>query len=232
MAIIAKSSGESTQRELIPAGTYLARCYSIVHLGTVKQTYLGEEKWANLVRITWELPTELRCFNQEKGEQPCAISKEVTLSMNEKSTLRALLTGWRGKNYTEEEAREVDISKLIGQPCMVSLFHQASKSNPEKVYERIASISPVMKGMTCPPQINPSFEFSVLDYDQAKFDSMPNFMQEMIKGSKEYQAMLSKPAGRPVVTDNRSTPVANATEETIGQVVSNSIEDSFDDLPF
>ena len=89
-----------------------------------------------------------------------------------------------------------------------------------------------MKGMTCPPQINPSFEFSVLDYDQAKFDTMPAFIQEMVRGSKEYQAMLSKPVGRPVATDNRSTPVANATEETIGQVVSNSIEDSFDDLPF
>ena len=157
MAIIAKSSGETSQRELIPAGTYLARCYSMVHLGTVKQSYLGEDKWTNLVRITWELPTELRCFNADKGEQPCVISKEVTLSMNEKSTLRAVLTGWRGKAFSEDEAKEFDVAKLLGKPCMISIFHQASKSNPEKVYERIASISPVMKGMECPAQINPTF---------------------------------------------------------------------------
>jgi hypothetical protein len=219
MAIIAKSSGETTQRELIPAGTYLARYYSMVHLGTVKQSYLGEEKWTNLVRITWELPTELKCFNSDKGEQPCVISKEVTLSMNEKSTLRALLTGWRGKAFTEDEAKEFDVAKLLGKPCMISIFHQASKSNPEKVYERIASISPVMKGMECPAQINPTFEFSVLDYNQAKFDSMPEFMKEMVRGSKEFQQLL------------QPKPVAQPTQVAQAPVI-NSVDDLIDDLPF
>jgi hypothetical protein len=213
MAIIAKSSGESSQRELIPAGTYLARCYSMVHLGTVKQSYLGEEKWTNLVRITWELPTELRCFNAEKGEQPCVISKEVTLSMNEKSTLRALLTGWRGKAFTDDEAKEFDVTKLLGKACMISIFHQASKSNPEKSYERIASISPVMKGMECPPQVNPSFEFSVGEYNQDKFDTMPEFLKEMVRGSKEFQQLL------------QPKPVAQVAQPV-------SIQDSFDELPF
>ena len=218
MAIIAKSSGETTQRELIPAGTYLARCYSMVHLGTVKQSYLGEEKWTNLVRITWELPTELKCFNADKGEQPCVISKEVTLSMNEKSTLRALLTGWRGKAFTEDEAKEFDVAKLLGKPCMISIFHQASKSNPEKVYERIASISPVMKGMECPAQINPTFEFSVLDYNQAKFDTMPEFMKEMVRGSKEFQQLL------------QPKPVAQPTQ--VAQEAPVSVQDFIDELPF
>jgi hypothetical protein len=218
MAIIAKSSGETTQRELIPAGTYLARCYSMVHLGTVKQSYLGEDKWTNLVRITWELPTELRCFNAEKGEQPCVISKEVTLSMNEKSTLRALLTGWRGKAFSDEEAKEFDVAKLLGKPCMISIFHQASKSNPEKVYERIASISPVMKGMECPPQINPTFEFSVLDYNQDKFDSMPEFIKEMVRGSKEFKQML------------QPKPVAQPAQ--VAQAAPVSVQDFIDELPF
>lgn len=219
MAIIAKSSGETTQRELIPAGTYLARCYSMVHLGTVKQTYLGEDKWTNLIRITWELPTELKCFNADKGEQPCVISKEVTLSMNEKSTLRALLTGWRGKAFTEDEAKEFDVAKLLSKPCMISIFHQASKSNPEKVYERIASISPVMKGMECPAQINPTFEFSVLDYNQAKFDTMPEFMKEMVRGSKEFQQLL------------QPKPVAQVAQVAQAPVV-NAVDDLIDDLPF
>jgi len=52
MAIIAKSTGESTQRELIPAGTYVARCYSVIHLGHVVQKYMGEEKVVDLVRFT------------------------------------------------------------------------------------------------------------------------------------------------------------------------------------
>jgi len=189
----------------------------MVHLGTVKQSYLGEEKWTNLVRITWELPTELRCFNADKGEQPCVISKEVTLSMNEKSTLRALLTAWRGKAFTEDEAKEFDVTKLIGKPCMISIFHQASKSNPEKIYERIASISPVMKGMECPPQVNPSFEFSVGEYNQDKFDTMPEFLKEMVRGSKEFQQLLQP---KPVA---QVTPVAQPTI---------SVQDFIDELPF
>jgi len=225
MAIIAKSSGESTQRELIPAGTYIARCYSIIHVGHVKQTYLGEEKLVDLVRFTWELPTELRCFSSDKGEQPCAISKEVTLSMNEKSTLRQMIGQWRGKAISDDEAKLFDIAKLLGQPCMLNLIHQPSKANPEKVYERIAGFMPMMKGMTCPPQVNPSFEFSVADYDQRKMDTLPNFLQEMIRSSTEYAALLSpKPA--PV-----AAPVATGYEQKVNQVVTNSAEEA-DELPF
>lgn len=232
MAIIAKSTGESTQRELIPAGTYVARCYSVVHLGHVTQKYMGEEKVVDLVRFTWELPTELKCFNQDKGMQPCAISKEMTFSLNEKSNLRAMLNAWRGKALTEEEAKAFDLAKLLGQPCMINLIHQPSKSNPERVYERIAAVLPMMKGMSCPPQVNPSMEFSVLDFDRPKFESLPSFLQEMIVGSKEYQAMMKAPAPAP------AAPVRTGYEDKHGQVVTNATEqrmdqiEDFSDVPF
>lgn len=230
MAIIAKSTGESSQRELIPAGTYVARCYSVIHLGHVVQKYMGEEKVVDLVRFTWELPTELRCFNQDKGEQPCAISKEMTLSLNEKSNLRGMINAWRGKALTEKQAEAFDIAKLIGQPCMLNIIHQAGKTNPERIYERIAAVMPMMKGMVCPPQVNPSMEFSVLEFDRAKFMSMPTFLQEMISTSKEYIQMMQAPAA----------PVRTGYEDKIGHVVTNATEqrmnaqtvDEVDDLPF
>jgi len=224
MAIIAKSTGESTQRELIPAGTYVARCYSVVHLGHVVQKYMGEEKVVDLVRFTWELPTELRCFNQDKGMQPCAISKEMTLSLNDKSNLRAMLNAWRGKALTEEEAKAFDLAKLIGAPCMINLIHQPSKANPEKVYERIAAVMPMMKGMTCPPQHNPSMEFSVLEFDRPKFESLPTFLQEMITGSTEYQNMMKAPAH----------PTNAQKQEMLHQqeVAAKLANEEFDDLPF
>lgn len=225
MAIIAKSTGESTQRELIPAGTYVARCYSVVHLGHVTQKYLGEEKVVDLVRFTWELPTELKCFSADKGEQPCAISKEMTFSLNEKSNLRAMLNAWRGKALTEDEAKAFDLAKLIGAPCMLNIIHQPSKSNPEKVYERIAAVMPMMKGMTCPPQVNPSMEFSVLEFDREKFMTLPSFLQEMITGSKEYLAYMSAPKAAPVV------PVTTGYEQKVAQVVTNATEE-LDELPF
>jgi hypothetical protein len=190
---------------------------------------MGEEKLVDLVRFTWELPTELKCFNQDKGMQPCAISKEMTFSLNEKSNLRAMLNAWRGKALTEEEAKAFDLAKLIGAPCMINLIHQPSKANPEKVYERIAAVLPMMKGMTCPPQHNPSMEFSVLEFDREKFMTLPSFLQEMITGSKEYLAMMKAPA--PVA------PVKSGFEQNHGQVVTNATEqrtltEEIDELPF
>jgi hypothetical protein len=233
MAIIAKSTGESTQRELIPAGTYVARCYSVVHLGHVVQKYMGEEKVVDLVRFTWELPTELKCFNQDKGMQPCAISREMTFSLNEKSNLRAMLNAWRGKALTEEEAKAFDLAKLIGAPCMINLIHQPSKANPEKVYERIAAVLPMMKGMVCPPQHNPSMEFSVLEFDRTKFETLPSFLQEMITGSKEYQAMMKAPVApasavaTPTPAQQQEMLYAQHQAQVAAQVISFE-----DELPF
>jgi hypothetical protein len=36
--------------------------------------------WQRKIRFSFELPTELRVFSEEKGEQPIAIHKEYTLS--------------------------------------------------------------------------------------------------------------------------------------------------------
>jgi hypothetical protein len=84
----------------------------------------------------------------------------------------------------------------------------------------------MMKGMSCPTQTNPSFEFSVCDYNQAKMDSLPNFLQEMIRGSKEYQALLSAPP-KPAAP----APVTTGYEQKVGQVVTNATEEA-EDLPF
>jgi hypothetical protein len=190
MAITATNSGGSSY-EPIPAGTYLARCYSMVQIGTVKEEFQGLEKQVNKVRITWELPTELKVFNPEKGEQPQAISKEFTLSMHEKSSLRAFLTSWRGKGFTEDEAKEFDVTKLLGVPCMLSIVHEPGKKDPSRIYDKIASVSTVMKGVIMPPQINPSFEFTLENFDQNKFDFLPDFLKDKIRQSKEYKTMIS-----------------------------------------
>jgi hypothetical protein len=190
MAITATNSGGSTY-EPIPAGTYLARCYSMIQIGTVEEEFAGVKKWVNKVRITWELPTELKVFNPDKGEQPQAISKEFSLSMHEKSTLRAFLTSWRGKGFTEEEARAFDVTKLLGVPCMISIIHEPGKSDPTRTYDKISSISSVMKGVEMPLQINKNFEFTLQDFDQMKFDSLPDFIKQKIQKSKEYQSLMA-----------------------------------------
>lgn len=193
MSIIASNNG--TQRELIPAGNYIARCYSMVEVGTVPETFQGETKMQKKVRITWELPEETRVFSQDKGEQPLVISKEYTLSMNEKSNLRKDLASWRGKDFSEDEAKRFDITALLGKACMLNIIHKASKSDASKVYEQISGITPLRKGEKAPPQINPTFMLSYDKFDYAAFEMLPDFLKTKMKGSLEYQA-LAQPQER------------------------------------
>ena len=102
MAIPVKDD-EQTQRELIPAGTYIARCYAMIHIGTNKDQYMGQEKMINKVRFSWEIPALMKVFDEAKGEQPMAIHKDYTLSLYEKANLRADLESWRGQAFKDEE---------------------------------------------------------------------------------------------------------------------------------
>ena len=188
--ILASSTGGSSY-EPIAAGTYVARCYSMVHLGTIKESYMGEEKYVNKVRLTFELPTEMKVFKEENGEQPQVISKEFTLSLGDKSNLRAFLNSWRGKALTEDECKSFDIAVLAGKACTLSIIHKTSKVSG-KTYAEIASIGGVMKGMQVPDLINPEMVFSVTNFDQVAFDSFPDFIKEKIQSSNEYKAMPSK----------------------------------------
>lgn len=186
MSIIATNNGVGGNFEPIPTGNYPARCYSMIHIGTIEETILGQTKILNKVRITWELPTELKVFKEENGEQPMVISKEFTLSLHEKSTLRNFLKNWRGKDFTEEEAKAFDVTKLIGVPCMLNITHKKSKDG-QRVYAEIGSISAMPKGFVCPNQINDSFIFTYDDFDNETFMNLPEFLRLKMVTSVEFK---------------------------------------------
>jgi hypothetical protein len=208
MKIVASSSGGSNY-EPVPAGTYIARCFSMVHIGTVMESYQGESKLQNKVRLSWELPLELKVFKEENGEQPYTLGKEFTLSLNEKATLRKFLESWRGKAFTEDEAKSFDITVLLGKPCMLNVIHKVSQKNG-KSYAEIASVAPMMKGMNCPDMITPPFLFGYDPFDEALFNQLPEYLRDKVKTSLEYLQAVQP----------SHTQVAAAPEQTE------------DDLPF
>ena len=183
MAIIAKNA--SKPRVLAPQGNHVAVCYKMIELGTITETFKSESVTRHRVIIGWELSNELMEF--DGVEKPIVVSKEFTLSMNEKATLRKFLESWRGQEFTEEQAKSFDITKLMGVPCMVNLIHVTSGSGNQ--YESITSVTPLPKGMEKPTQINPTFEFSLGEFDQEKFDTFPDFIKDKITSSVEYGEM-------------------------------------------
>lgn len=189
MAIIATNNGGSNF-EPIASGSYPARCYSMIHIGTIEENIMGTLKKLNKVRITWELPTELKIFKEENGEQPQVISKEFTLSLHEKATLRSFLKNWRGKDFTDEEAKAFDIEKLVGAECMINITHKQSKDG-NKTYAEIGSISPMPKGMKCPTQINKSFIWTYENFDATKFGTLPEYLKNKMVHSDEYKLAVT-----------------------------------------
>lgn len=202
MPITATNNG--TVREPIPAGNYIARCYQMIELGTITEFVINKTVTLKKVRIGWELPTELKVFDPAKGEQPLAISKEYTLSMHEKSNLRKDLKSWRGRDFTEDEAKAFDITKLIGAPCMLNIIHKNSATDPTRVYDQIAGITAMPKGVKAPEAMNKPFVLSYDDFDEDKFKILPDFIKVKMQGSSEFQA-LRNPAERTFVNANDIT---------------------------
>lgn len=180
MSIIAKSGGTLNP---CPEGTHVAICYRMIDIGTIKEEYLGEAKMQHKVQLTFETPFETFVFHEEKGPQPYVVSKEYTLSMHEKSTLRKDLESWRGKAFTEEEAKGFDVTKLIGQACQITVTHN------DKGYAQVKAISGLAKGMSKPLPTNPQVILDYDNFDWDVFNSLPDFIKNKIASSKEYKAL-------------------------------------------
>ena len=189
MPIYAENNGGGMNYEPVPSGLYPARCYSMIEIGTVTSQWEGETKSAKKVRLTFELPTETKVFREENGEQPYSISREFTLSMHEKAGLRKFLEGWRGKAFTEEEAKRFDITVLIGKEAMINVVHTVKDG---KTYANISTASPMMKGMSCPPQVNPTTVLSFDNFDFDVYNTLPEFLQNKIAATPEYGVIQAK----------------------------------------
>jgi len=115
MSIIAQQTNNGGG-QTVPAGTHVARCYQIIHIGTIVDTYQGEEKLVNKVRLVFELPLETADFG--KGEQPFSIGRDFTLSMHEKS-----LMGILGPSYAQRIiTNESEIPVLVINPIQTHVI--------------------------------------------------------------------------------------------------------------
>lgn len=189
MSIIAKKNTGGSY-DPIPEGAYPARIYQIIHIGTIPG-YQGQLQ--NKVRITFEFPTELKVFKEENGEQPMVLSQDYTLSFHEKAGLRKVIDACDPKALKtvgeDGLVEEYDIENLLGKACLVTVVHKDGKEGA--VYANIANCTIMPKGMTCPPQINPSTSLSYDSFDHEYFNKLPKFLQDKIKSSSEYQWMMA-----------------------------------------
>ena len=187
--ILTNTNSEKT--EIIPSGSYPARCISMIDIGTIPTEWKGEKTSRTVIRLTFELPTLTKVFNPDKGEQPYVKDIQFTKSLHEKSNLLPFLNNWRGKALTPEECMHFDLSKLLEAECMLSIVHNVSKTN-NKTYANIGGISTLPKGLECPKQFNHSFIWDYQDNFKPDLitdqnDIIPTWLQDKIKTSSEWR---------------------------------------------
>ncbi len=173
--------------EPIAEGAYPARIYQMIHIGTIAG-FQGAMQ--NKVRITFEFPTELKVFKEENGEQPQVLSQDYTLSFHEKATLTKVINACDPKALKVGEdglIDEYDVENLLGKSCLVTVVHKVGKEG--KVFANVGNCTVMPKGMTCPEAINEPKVLNYDNFDEEIFASLPQFIQDKIKSSSEYNTM-------------------------------------------
>ena len=177
--------GNKKERELPSAGAHIATVYSIVQIGTIAGEYLGKPTRKNKIRITWELPEEMRDFDGE--QKPLVVGKTYTASLYDQSKLRPIVDGILGD--VDEDTFKLE--DLIGKSCMIQLSHEEYNGNE---YANVVACTQLPKSVKAPKQFNPSV---YLDYQEGWNDevyaNLPQWLKDKMADSEEMKARTSYP---------------------------------------
>ncbi len=199
MGFVASDNGGGDFKK-VPQGVHMARCYSLVDLGTQLVRSQHGDKELHKIRIAWELfgeddngaPLEIE---RDGKVMPMTISKSYTLSLNEKANLRKDLESWRGRAFTDEEAKGFDISKLLNVYCMINVTHSETNG---KTYANVASITPIPSALknSKPEAIHETVVFDLDNPDWSVFEGFHEKLQDAIKSSPEYAIAAGHHSGQ------------------------------------
>lgn len=180
LIVSAASGGNFEPRKPIEAGAYAAVCDMVVDLG-VQPSPGGQFAPKRTVVLRFQIP-EIRVEITKDGETkslPAVISRTVGLSLNEKSTLYALLTSWRGKQFTPEELKAFDLGKIAGKPAFINITHSVKG---DRTFANLTSIMPLPKSIPAPVLEGEPLVYSTDASDPATFDKLPGWMADKIAG--------------------------------------------------
>lgn len=182
MPFKAKAQSQKSS-DLAPAGTHQAVLVAIIDLGTHEQEFKGKKSQSHKILLVWELTAE--------NGHPI-VSREFTFSLNTKAKLRGFLESWRGKQFGEGE--EIEISELLGKPCLLSIVHGTSSGG--NTYAKVDNVARITKGMKVPDPSRKPVSWEIDGQKLPSVDWLPYLYGEpvvdVIKRSAEYRGIAPK----------------------------------------
>lgn len=194
MGFIATDEGGSSNFKRVPPGAYVGRCYSLIDLGTQRTDGQFGVKMQHKIQISWELFGEDNDGNPltvevDGVEMPMTIFKRYTVSLHEKANLRKELASWRGRDFTDEEAKAFDVSKLLSAYCMVNV---TTSENNGKTYSNVAGLTPIPNALKTakPAPVHANIIFNLDEPDLVLFETFYDKLKDQIKASPEWCAVM------------------------------------------
>lgn len=170
----------------VPAGTTLAICYGVIDIGTPPPH--GNFPSRRKVLLMFELPMIRGDFvvNGETKNLARVISCDFTLSTDKKANLRKQLAAWRGRDFTEEEAKAFEVAKVLGAMALLSIVHKPS-ADKTRTYANVAAIMKPMNGTDKMKAENPHVVFDIPESGPITIpETIPEWVANRIKASDEY----------------------------------------------
>ena len=162
----------------IEPGVYMAVCVGVIDLG--EQYSEMFKSYNNKCMIVWEIPGET--IEVDGEQKPRQLSKEFTIASSNKSNLRKFIESWNGKSYSDEEFGEIDLFDQIGKACQLNVV-----LNSTGEYANVDNLMPIPKGFPAPTTATPPIKWDIQKWDDTVFETLPEWIQEKIKKSTEYQ---------------------------------------------
>lgn len=166
-------------------GTYQAVCVGVVDLGTQYSELF--KKYSDKVMFMWEIPSQTVEVDGEL--KPRWLSKDFSASLHEKSGLYQILVPWRGRQFTPEEleGEGFSITEMLGKNCLLQVIVDTKDDGTS--HNKITAVIAPIDGMpTVAPQTAP-FAFDTDAWDDKVFEALPEWVQERVKKSTQYQKL-------------------------------------------
>lgn len=162
----------------VEPGVYMAVCVGFIDLG--EQYSEMFKSYSNKGMYVWELPGETVEIDGE--QKPRQLSKEFTISGSSKSNLRKFIESWNGKSYGDDEFMDFDLFDQVGKPCQLNVV-----LNETKEYANVDNLMPIPRGFPAPTTNTEQIRWDMDKWDDAVFEKLPEWIQDKIKKSTQYQ---------------------------------------------
>lgn len=162
------------------AGVYIGVCIGVVDLGEQETVWKGKTRYANKVKIIFEIPSET--IDVDGEERPRQLSRDFTVSTSSKGKLRQFVDAWLGRHMTDGEFSEFELFDLLGRSGQLNVVQ-----SDDGQYADIGAIIGLPKGMPAPKAKSEHITFDTDEWDDETFDALPEYLQERLKKSTQYK---------------------------------------------